>query len=49
MAHLDEFQKFKFNFKVYPIELIWTIWMEMDLSKWYNVYYTSNIIYKLQT
>ena len=49
MDHPDDFQKFRLNFKAYSAKPIWTIWMEMIHSIWYNVYYASNVIHKLQT
>ena len=48
-THPDDFQKFRFNFKVHSAEPIWTIWMEMVHSIGYNVYYASGVIHKLQT
>ena len=48
-THPDDFRKFRLNFKVHSAEPIWTIWMEMVHSIWYNVYYAHDIIHKLQT
>ena len=40
--------KFRLNFKVHSADPIWTIWMEMVHSIWYNVYYAPDVIHKLQ-
>ena len=45
----DDFRKFRLNFKVYSADPIWTIWMEIVHSIWYNVYYAPDVIHNLQT
>lgn len=49
MTHLNEFYKFKLNFQNQPVEPKQTISTEMVSVQIYNVNYSHDIIYKLQT